>query len=101
MRRLEKEKQNIKNWHKILMRVQMINAFKLSLRSEDQIEEDKDVEIIQKELAWWESGQIIIYPEKRFGLLWGVFKTLIIIFSLFSFTYQAGFLFSQQEANRN
>lgn len=45
MRRLEKEKQNIKNWHKILMRVQMINAFKLSLRSEDQIVEDEQGEV--------------------------------------------------------
>ena len=35
MRSLEKEKQTLKNWHKILMRVQMINAFKLSMRIED------------------------------------------------------------------
>ena len=31
MKSLEKEKQTLKNWHKILMRVQIINAFKLSI----------------------------------------------------------------------
>ena len=35
MRSLQKEKQTIKNWHKVMMRVQMVNAFKLSMRLED------------------------------------------------------------------
>lgn len=36
MQALNKEKQVTKNWHKVVLRVQMIQAFKLSMRIEDQ-----------------------------------------------------------------
>ena len=35
MNKLTKEKQMIKNWHTVLMRIQMIHAFKLSMRIQD------------------------------------------------------------------
>lgn len=35
MKNLENERKTVKNWHKVLMRIQMINAFKLSMRIED------------------------------------------------------------------
>lgn len=44
MRSLENEKQTIKNWHKVMMRVQMVNAFKLSMRLEDQPIDNDDPE---------------------------------------------------------
>lgn len=93
MRSLEKERNTIKNWHKILMRVQMINAFKLSMRLPDLPNEIEENEPQIKEEAWWESGFLILYPENRVGLLWGVFKTVAIFISLFSLSYCAGFLF--------
>ena len=93
MKNLENERKTVKNWHKVLMRIQMINAFKLSMRIEDQpLENDEDDHPV-KEKAWWESGHIIIYPETRFGLIWGFFKTFTIFISLFSLSYSAGFLF--------
>jgi hypothetical protein len=75
----------------------MINAFKLSMRIGDQPLEDNDDENILKEIAWWESGNIIIYPEKRYGVIWGVFKTLTIFISLFSLSFSAGFLFQHNK----
>ena len=99
MRDLEKEKKSIRNWHKVLMRVQMVNAFKLSMRNDDQGEEDEREESQTKiEKAWWEQGQIIINPERRFGLIWGVFKTLVIFVSLFTLTYSGAFLFRDKQS---
>jgi len=56
MRSLEKEKQTLKNWHKILMRVQMINALKLSMRIEDQPMDNENDEPQIREKSWWENG---------------------------------------------
>ena len=78
-----------------MMRVQMVNAFKLSMRLEDQPIENDEPEEQKKEKAWWESGYVI-NPEKRAGLLWGIFKTFIIFISLFSLTYTAAFMFSNK-----
>jgi hypothetical protein len=81
------------------MRVQMVNAFMLSMRTDDQGEEEEPEEITKKkEKAWWETGQIIIYPERRFGLFWGVFKTLVIVVSLFTITYSGAFLFRDKQS---
>jgi hypothetical protein len=97
MRNLANERKTIKNWHKVLMRIQMINAFKLSMRIGDQPIEDNDDDNIVKEIAWWESGNVIIYPEKRYGVIWGVLKTLTIFISLFSLSFSAGFLFQHNK----
>ena len=78
----------------------MVNAFKLSMRVNDDSQELKAAPIINKELAWWEAGQIIIYPDQKVGLLWGVFKTLVIFMSLFTFTYSAAFIFAEMESFR-
>lgn len=39
----------------------------------------------------------MINPEKRAGLIWGIFKTFIIFISLFSLTYTAAFMFSNKQ----
>jgi hypothetical protein len=78
----------------------MVNAFKLSMRVNDDSQELKAAPIVNKELAWWEAGQIIIYPDSKVGLLWGVFKTLVIFMSLFTFTYSAAFIFAEMESFR-
>ena len=94
MRSLQKERQTIKNWHKILMRIQMVQSFKLSMRIEDQpMEEDHQEALPIIEAAWWENGSLVIYPENRVGLTWSVVKTNIIFISLFTLSYSAGFLF--------
>ena len=72
----------------------MVNAFKLSLRSNETPSEECEAPPKKKEIAWWEAGQIIVYPESKIGLLWGFFKTMVIFLSLFTFTYSAAFIFA-------
>lgn len=79
----------------------MVNAFKLSLRNNEEVTEHRAPPATKKELAWWEAGQVIIYPDSKVGLLWGVSKTLIIFMSLFTFTYSAAFIFAEMEAFRS
>lgn len=101
MRTLNKEKQTVKNWHKILMRVQMVSAFKLSMRIEDQPIEEEILPPPRIELAWYESGNSVIYPENKVGLTWSVIKTIIIFISLFTLSYSAGFQFRTRSEMRN
>ena len=63
MNKLTKEKQMIKNWHTVLMRIQMIHAFKLSMKIQDQPYEPDLHEEKLIEKAWWESGSFTILPE--------------------------------------
>ncbi len=94
MNALLKEKQTMKNWKAVILRVQMINSFKLSMRTIEQDLEEKQVINFKQEQAWWEAGQFIIYPESKIGILWGLLKTVTISLSMFTFTYNAAFLFS-------
>ena len=78
----------------------MCLALKLRITQNLEQEEKHKFNALSKELAWWEAGNIIIYPDQKIGLIWGVAKTLIIFMSLFSFTYSAAFFFEQEEEFR-
>lgn len=82
------------------MRVQMVKAFQLSIRTNETQLSNNEPPLKKKEIAWWEAGQIILYPESKVGLLWGFVKTMVILISLFTFTYSAAFIFEQQEMFR-
>ena len=72
----------------------MIQAFKLSMKIEDQpLESERENEKLTKKLKWWQSGVFLIYPESRIGLFWGVTKTIIIFISLFTLSFSAAFKF--------
>ncbi len=40
---------------------------------------------------------MIIYPEQKTGLVWGICKTIIIFISLFTLSYSAAFIFKFQD----
>lgn len=82
------------------MRVQMVGAFKLSMRIEDVEIEEEVIEVKVNELQWWESGSYVIYPENRVGIIWSVLKTIIIFISLFTLSYSAGFQFKTRKEMR-
>ena len=95
MKVLEKEKETLRNWKTIILRVQMVNAFDLSQTKSDlQMLDQPQKTTKKKEQGWWENGTIIILPEQKIGLCWGVFKTVCISISLFTFTYSAAFMFT-------
>lgn len=79
----------------------MCLTLKLSMRQSLVKEEQLNFSMLSKELAWWEAGNLIIYPDQKIGLIWAVSKTLIIFMSLFSFTYSAAFFFEQEEEFRS
>ena len=101
MKVLEKEKHTLRNWKTIILRVQMVNAFDLSMNKTELAVDNAPQKTIIKEKAWWENGTIIIYPEHRIGLCWGVCKTVCITISLFTFTFSAAFMFSDVQEMRN
>ncbi len=79
----------------------MVNAFKLSMRTQEAEKEQNIFSNKKKEQAWWRAGHIIIYPESKLGLTWGLIKSLIIFISLFTFTYSAAFYFEDIQEQKS
>lgn len=56
----------------------------------------KSIEPYQK--PWYRNGTIVIVPTNKVILFWNFLKTLVIAISVFTFAYNAAFLFKQRNS---
>jgi hypothetical protein len=91
-----RQKNAIKNWHKIATRVHIIRSIGFNIIDVDYSAEFQADRTIKK--AWYESGSYIIMPDTIWYLIWDVVKSCMYMISLYTLAYSAAFKFEGENS---
>jgi len=88
----KKQDRAIKNWAYIKIKLQLMLVFKHYIHKIDVPDQD-----FEPEQSWFENGTLILYPHSKVLIVWGLFKSNVLLWSFLSFSYHACFRFNDME----